>query len=96
VSKVKLREGGTTRIYDGNRWHVAIGGAYICDGGHRRFEIRVWNGSGRGYVNSTRDFTLFVPKLSFHRAFKLRWFGALFLYRIQTRVLRRLALRPKP
>lgn len=92
-----LREHGTYRIYDARRWHVAIGSAYICDGGHRPFVIDVWKGKGRGYIRPIGgpEFHITIPKLSFATAYRLRRFGLLHVYRVQSKLLRRIALKPK-
>lgn len=90
---MQVRPGTTYRILDGQRWHIAIGGKYITDGSHRPFEVRVWKGQGKGYIKGVGgpDFTVRVPKLSFYRAWQLRKLGLLAVWKLQSRVLTKVA-----
>jgi hypothetical protein len=93
---MKAREHGTVRIVDGRKWHASFGSNWMCDGSHRSFKVRIWKGKGRGYIKGVGgpEFELTIPRLTWSRAYKLRKLGALRIYKLQDRVLRRIATNP--
>lgn len=96
---MKLRN-GSNRIYDGERFTIIFGSAYIADGGHRRPDIRIVDrklsaeGKMRG-KHGHRSLTIPLPHVRFHRCHKLRHVGGLRVYRAYGRIMRAICKRPK-
>lgn len=86
---LKQRPGMTYRVLDGGRFTVAVGGAYVCDGGHRRPDVTlIMRRPGRTPVSAT----LPLPHVRFRRAFRLRRIGGLVVYRAYSRAMRALCI----
>ncbi len=91
---MKQRSGSSVRILDGERFTLIFGSAYICDGGHRRPNIRIVdrkypNDSIRGYAPKTLT-TIPLPHIRFRRCFRFRRIGGLVMYRAYHRAMRAL------
>lgn len=85
------RPHGTYRIIDTTRYTVVFGSAYVCDGSHRDFRIEWFR---RDPMKRKRH-GITVPTLKWYRAYKLRRFGGLLVWRLQSWALRQLAIGKK-
>jgi hypothetical protein len=94
------RTPGVGGLFDNGDWTLAIGGSHYSNGSHEPYTIelihRVYTpGAGAPKADGTRHDsmhverrTFTVPAISWARAYTLRRFGALRLYRLQERALR--------
>lgn len=91
------RNGHTNRLHDFGPFTVVFFSNYLCDGSHRKptidviYRQRVPNQRGPKGGIRYRKLVIPWPWVSFARAYKLRRFGALKLYRLSDRIIRRIA-----
>jgi hypothetical protein len=87
---MRQREGSTYRLLDGKRFVVSVGGAYVCDGAHRRPVL----GIHPRWKNGTW-WNLPLPHLRFYRCWRCRRVGGLVAYRLYSKLMRRVCVVPR-
>lgn len=92
--------GGGARLLDSDRFTISIGSSYVHDGGHRRPTVCIIDrkldadGKLRGKCGH-RSVEIPLPHVRFHRCYKLRRIGGLYVYRVYQRAMRRICVAPR-
>lgn len=83
---LRQRRGVTYRVLDGGRFTVAVGGNYVCDGGHRRPDVTLIM-RHPGKRRSPSRVTIPLPHVRFLPCYRRRRFGGMLVYRAYQRVM---------
>lgn len=88
---MKRRQGHTYKIFDGGKFTIAIGGDYICDGGHRTPDVTVhYRQTVEGDKIRHRKVRIPLPYVQWRHLYRARRFGGLLVAKLQGRFYHRL------